>query len=83
VFGLRGRLQTYLTAHPAAMVAIAAAFVALGIYLLITDPNGTSCGGVPMWFACPILIVLMLGAGASGIRRVRARRRDGASGAGS
>jgi hypothetical protein len=70
----RRSLQAVLERHPAAMVAEAAAFIALAVVLLVTDPNGTS-RGVPMWLACPVLIVLMLALGVSGVRRMRARRR--------
>jgi hypothetical protein len=50
------------------MVLEAVFFIALAAYLLATDPNGTS-RGLPMWLVCPLLIIMMLVLGASGVRR--------------
>jgi uncharacterized protein (DUF983 family) len=79
VFGVRRRLEQYLEDHPAALVALAVAFLALAIFLLATDPTGHADNGIPVWLSSPILIVLMLAAAIKGTRRIIARHRSGAS----
>jgi uncharacterized protein (DUF983 family) len=79
VFGIRRRLEQYLEDHPAALVALAVAFIALGTFLLATDPAGHADNGIPVWLSSPILIVLMLAAAIKGTRRIVARHRSDAS----
>ena len=79
MFGARRRLERYLEDHPAALVALAVAFIALGTFLLAIDPGGHADNGIPVWLSSPILIVLMLAAAIKGARRNITRHRSDAS----